>query len=242
MFSAYLSPFFLMSILLALLPGVFWLAIFLWEDREDPEPRGLIFRLVLGGAIAALLAVVLEDLIRGILGRGGLGWGNADLMIAAVVEKALLISIVMLVAWRHRAFNQMIDGVVYAVCAALGFAMVENFLFLTQWVPANVSGGAADFARVLGTVSLLRFLLTTSLHVFSVGVCGYLVGMARFSHQSRWLWMGGGLVLGILMHAAFDIALLRGYVFPMILSVAVFGSSFLILIRRRAALEMRSAV
>lgn len=242
MFGTYLSPFFFMSILLAVLPGIFWFAIFLWEDREDPEPRGLLFRLVLGGAIAALLAVVVEDGIRGLLGRGGLGWGNADLMIAAVVEKALLLAVVLLVAWRHRAFNQMIDGVVYAVSAALGFAMVENFLFLTQWVPANVSGGAADFARMLGTVSLLRFLLTTSLHVFSVGVCGYVLGMARFSTRSRVLMIAGGLLLAVLMHAAFDIALLRGYVFPMIASVALFGASFLILIRRRAALEMRSAV
>lgn len=226
--------------LLAVLPGIFWLAIFLWEDREDPEPRGLLARLLLGGAAAAFVAVLVEDGIRFLLERSHLAWSAGDLVMVAVVEKSLLLAIVLLVAWRQRAFNQVIDGVVYAVSAALGFAMVENFLFLTEWVPRNATGDTADFARLLGTVALLRFLLTTSLHIFSTGVLGLVIGTARFTPRSAVVWIVLGTMLAMLMHAAFDMVLLRGYVFLAIVSVSAFGAGFLILIRRRAALEMRS--
>lgn len=236
--SAPSAAFVAVSLLLALLPSVFWLALYLWEDRRDPEPRQLLARLFAAGIICALAAVILQEPVRRAAGGSPVGLDAWAVLLIALIEKGLMLVAAFAVAWRHPAFDQLLDGVVYLVAVALGFAFVENFLFFAYWVPANAPAVHA-LGETLARVSLLRFLLTTFVHASTAGVAGLALGAARFSRLGAWLILPAGFAVSVLLHAAFDAAVLAGYLAEAAVAVSVFGLAFLALLQFRGVTRLR---
>lgn len=226
------APYIALSLLLALLPSVFWLALYLWEDRREPEPRELLLRLFLAGMMTACISVLLQEPIRA-LGK----IGPIQIGLIALIEKGTMLIAALLVAWRTRSFTQVIDGVVYMVAIALGFAFVENFFFFAYWVPHHAGEAVAS---TLARVSTIRFLLTTFVHTLTAGICGLTLGVARFRTASGWLLVAGGLAVAVALHAAFDAAVLSGYLAEAAVATAVLGVSFLVLLQLRSVTRPRS--
>lgn len=225
-------PFIALSLLLALLPSVFWLALYLWEDRREPEPRRLLLRLFLAGIMTACVSVLLQEPLRA---AGTIGPVQVGLI--ALIEKGTMLIAALFVAWRTRAFTQVIDGVVYLVAVALGFAFVENFLFFAYWVPQHAG---ASISSTLARVLIIRFLLTTFVHTLTAGICGLTLGVARFRTASGWLLVAGGLAAAVALHAAFDSAVLAGYLSEAAMATAVLGVSFFALLQLRSVTRPRS--
>ncbi len=225
-------PYIVLSLLLALLPSVFWLALYLWEDRREPEPRRLLFHLFLAGMMTACLSVLLQEPIRA---AGTIG--PVQVMLIALIEKGTMLIAALIVAWRTRSFTQVIDGVMYMVAVALGFAFVENFFFFAYWVPQHVGEALGS---TLARVSMTRFLLTTFVHTLTAGICGLTLGVARFRTASGWLLIVGGLAVAVALHAAFDAAVLTGYLAEAAVTTAVLGLSFLVLLQLRSFSRPRS--
>ena len=92
---------------------------------------------------------------------------------------------------KHREFDEPIDGLVYACAAALGFATLENALYMLQ-------GGAG--------LILLRGPITTLGHILFSGAWGYALSLRRFSNQ-RWV-VRRALLLAAALHTAFNFLLL----------------------------------
>ena len=65
-----------------LLPAIFWLLFWLYEDRKRPEPRGLILRTFIGGMIVVPVVIQLET-----LGFSYFSFGVASFIIVSVVEE-----------------------------------------------------------------------------------------------------------------------------------------------------------
>jgi RsiW-degrading membrane proteinase PrsW (M82 family) len=100
-----------------------------------------------------------------------------------------------LVVWfgvyRNPVFNERLDGVIYAVVAALGFATVENVLVV-------IGSGAS--------ILPLRLVTATLLHALASGIAGYFVGLAKFAgdpRKSRRLVLQG-LGIAIVLHGLYD--------------------------------------
>ena len=102
---------------------------YLWLDRYEPEPRRLLAAgLLWGGFVATAAALILE-------GIGGIFVGldsNASLAIVApVTEEATKGAFLLLLLWWRRAeLDGVLDGIVYAGMVGIGFAFVENILYL----------------------------------------------------------------------------------------------------------------
>lgn len=225
-------PYIALSLLLALLPSVFWLALYLWEDRREPEPRILLFRLFLAGMVTACVSVLLQEPIRA-AGR----IGPVEIGLIALIEKGTMLVAALLVAWRTRSFTQVIDGVMYMVAVALGFAFVENFFFFAYWVPQHAGEAVGG---TLARVSTIRFLLTTFVHTLTAGITGLTMGAARFRTASGWLLILGGLSVAVTLHAAFDAAVLSGYLVEAALVTGGLGVLFLTLLQLRTLSRPRS--
>lgn len=226
------APYIALSLLLALLPSVFWLALYLWEDRREPEPRELLFRLFLAGMMTACISVLLQEPIRA-LGK----IGPMQVLLIALIEKGTMLLAALFVAWRTKWFTQVIDGVVYLVAVALGFAFVENFFFFAYWVPAHAGEAVGS---TLARVSTIRFLLTTFVHTLTAGICGLALGAARFRSASGWLLIAGGLAVAVALHAVFDAAVLSGYLAEAAIVTAGLGFGFLTLLQLRSLSRPRS--
>ena len=100
-----------------------------------------------------------------------------------------------LAVWRHPAFDERLDGIVYATRAGLGFALVENVMAL------SASGSTLGF---LGTF-VLRAFFSVPCHAIAAGFIGDLAARRRFDGTGPGLL--GGFLVAVLLHGSFDVAL-----------------------------------
>ena len=162
----------LMLIPQILLPVVFWAGYHYYKDRHLPEPIGnLALCFVLGIASSGigrllynglgLLGLRFDALELSINNLGGL-FAYAVLAIGPVEETAKLIPF-LLVVLRFRAFDEPLDGIIYASFIALGYATMENLHYLQYLSPGEAI--ARGFAGPL-------------VHIMFVSIWGYYISRA----------------------------------------------------------------
>ena len=157
----------------AIIPAGFYLTLFLWLDRYDPEPPvRLIFAFVWGAVIAIFIAYIVNT-VFGIIFGGTL----AAIVSAPIIEEGGKGGCVLIIAlFFRRDFDGMVDGIVYAGVVALGFATVENISYYGE---SMVSGGTGGLFRTL----ILRGVLSPYSHVLFTCMTGVGIGIARETHD-----------------------------------------------------------
>ena len=120
------------SFLGGFVPALIWLYFLLKEDARCPEPRHMILIAIVAGAVAVPLSLPLEHLAILNLPTANPSPGFPVILAWASIEEVMKFAVaVVLVLWR-REVNESIDFVIYMITVALGFAAVENMLFLIQ--------------------------------------------------------------------------------------------------------------
>ena len=170
--------------------------VLLWAYRRD-KARSEPPRLVLGAfglGIVAVAGAIVVGLFVDPLARS-LSQGGAVLfrayVVAGLLEEAAKLLVVLFFISRHEEFNEVADGMVYTMAASLGFAVVENVLYL--------AGPSA--------VLLLRGVTAVPLHAAAGGIMGYCVGMERIEGRGS---VVTGLILAVLLHGTYDFLLFTG--------------------------------
>jgi RsiW-degrading membrane proteinase PrsW (M82 family) len=183
------------------LPAIAAMLYFDWLDRKRPEPWGLRYLVTFFGMLSVIpvliLAVVIEQSMGDSVPAAGTYEHAAFLSfgLAAGVEEACKITAVFIVVWHSKRFDERMDGLVYGARAGLGFALVENCLYIYnaviegQWV----------------TVWILRALLAVPGHAIWSGMMGYFAARRRFDHAGPGLL--GGYLIAVLLHGVYDMAL-----------------------------------
>lgn len=204
-----------------------WLWLFVRRDRH-PEPPRLIARTFAWGMFAWVVSAAFGASFGRLLGDS---WPSLVLWIplaTALVEegsKFLAAS----TAVGEADFDEPMDGLVYAVTAALGFAFVENLTY------------ALGFG--LGAAAL-HALLTTLVHALLSAPQGYALGGRWFGEElrgsqgksggsggGRW-WRRSGLALSVLLHFVFN-GLLTGGAGPSLVLALVAVVGLMLLLARR---------
>lgn len=193
-------------LLLTFLPPIFWLLFYLREDRH-PEPKRLLLLAFVGGMASAGLAVAAEILI---IGRDGLFAlderliRNAVLifLVIGLIEEYVKYLPVKFLILRRSDFDEPVDAMIYMMTSALGFAALENALFIFPLLRENVFTGLEVTAN--------RFLGANLLHALSSGIVGFFLARAWF-HPHRHHFIALGVVIAALLHAGFNsLILTRG--------------------------------
>lgn len=199
------TPTFLYAILFGVLPALVWLWFWLREDRKHPEPKGMIFLTFLSGMLAVPIALFLE-LLLGHLFFDNLEFQNAILakvLLWAFIEEGVKYLVVALGVFRTRLFDEPIDAVVYMITAGLGFAALENVLFLI--------GIGGDVGALFNTGNY-RFLGSTLLHATASGLLGASLGYIFYKKRFRYYLIA--LVLGLTtataLHSAYNFLIIEG--------------------------------
>ena len=178
------------------IPGVLWVLYFHRKDKYERDPGGLVAKTFLMGAVMIIPAGIVESLFRGILRNPP---SLAALLLAAVfgvgfVEEFFKYWAVRRVACDHPAFNEPVDGIIYAVSAGLGFAAFENVLY--AW------------SLGLG-VGIVRAVLTSLVHASFSGIVGFSMGLAKFAPRGvGGAMIGRGLMLAAVLHGLYDFLLM----------------------------------
>ncbi len=176
-----------------ILPALFWLWFWLQEDKLHPEPRGRILFAFWGGMIAVPIVYPLERFIY-----EHFGVSNATLLIWALIEEAAKYLMVSITALHSKAFDEPIDALEYLITCALGFAALENTLFILN----PLLGGHAFQSIITGN---MRFIGASLLHVVASGVLGYCIGREFYRGiVARISWRVIGLVIAVALHTMFN--------------------------------------
>lgn len=181
-----------------LLPSLVWLYFLLKEDAKHPEPKRLIVFTFALGMLAVPIALFLEQFVKSELSNIQLvliGW--------ALIEEVLKYAMVALfVLWR-RAVDEPPDYVIYMITVALGFAALENMLFLlTPLMNGNFVNGFFT-----GNV---RFLTSTLLHVIASATIGFALGFSEFKQPLIRMLSGAfGLILAVALHTGFNMLIIN---------------------------------
>lgn len=180
------------AILGGLLPALLWLWFWLKEDSKCPEPRSLILLAFVAGMIAVPLALPLEQYAETIAG------GAMVLVLWSVIEEILKYAAALIAVLWRKAVNEPIDPVIYMITVALGFAALENTLFLLS----PLLEGDVVTGILTGN---LRFLGATLLHTLSSAAIGIALALSFYKSATvKLIYAAGGVILAVLLHAVFN--------------------------------------
>ena len=147
---------------LALIPGIIIIIYISRKDKVEHEPTSLICRLVILGAVSCAPAVFLELFISGhgpVFPEGSLEFAVFEAFcVAAFCEELCKFGLLWFGSWRNRNFDYRFDGIVYGVCVAVGFALLENVMYV-------MDSGIET--------AIMRGILAVPLHAF----CGVFMGI-----------------------------------------------------------------
>ena len=134
----------------ALLPVVLILRYVYLLDKNEREPLGFVLKIVVLGAVFSIPCAAVErfmmSLIASVYDPASIDYAWMENTVGvALVEEFSKWLVLMLFVWKNKNFDYRYDGVVYAVSASLGFAALENILYVISY-GTGVSIGRAIFA------------------------------------------------------------------------------------------------
>ena len=121
--------------LTALLPIAIFVYYIYYKDRKSPEPVNELLKAFMYGVVAVPLALCIA-IPLGWMGvypsepTNALGCISEAFFGAAIPEEIAKLFILWIVLRRNQYFDENMDGIVYAVCVSLGFAALENVMYL----------------------------------------------------------------------------------------------------------------
>jgi RsiW-degrading membrane proteinase PrsW (M82 family) len=193
----------LLGLLAATLPVPIYVALVLWIDRYEAEPLWMLTTAFFWGALfATFFAFLFNTGSAGIvsyLSNAKAAEEFAAVISAPIVEetgKAFILFIFFF--WKKDEFDGVVDGIVYASLAALGFAMTENILYYGR---AALGGGGSLTATLI-----IRGFFAPFSHPLFTSLTGIGLGLARQSNNLavKFLTPVVGLLMAIFMHSIWN--------------------------------------
>jgi RsiW-degrading membrane proteinase PrsW (M82 family) len=186
-------PMIFLAVLCGVLPPLVWLYFLLHEDRVNPEPQRLIFMAFLVGMLAVPIVVPLETLAASVFPQGLpliTSW-------AVIEEVAKFAMVALFILWRKEV-DEPLDVVIYILTVALGFAALENTLFLLT----PLAQGTISEALITDN---LRFVGSTLLHVIASSAIAFPLAFAfNLPKAIRVGYAVIGLILAASLHTIFN--------------------------------------
>ena len=202
-----------MILFAALLPIAILVFYIYRKDKNVPEPTGQLLKAFFYGILSVLLSLCMS-IPFGLLGLypaesiTALDSIRHAFFAAAVPEEIAKFVMLWLVVRKNRHFDERVDGIVYAVCVSLGFAALENVLYLFSNAESFVSVGVG------------RALFAVPGHFCFAVLMGYYYSLARFSAADQKKNYALTLIAPIMAHGIYDAILMVTEVAP-VLSVVL---------------------
>lgn len=204
------------SLIAALLPAIL-LWLYIWKKDPQSEPTSWLVKAVLWGGVICIPVSIVEMGIESLLfGEGGrpttlTGTTAMAFLVAALPEESFKLLVIWLLLRKNPYYDEHFDGIVYAVCVGLGFAAVENVLYII---------GEEDWMAI----AISRSLLAVPGHYAFAILMGYYYSVYHFvDHSPR--TAACILLVPVMAHGVYDSLAMSGMV-----NLYIGGLSFFVLI------------
>ena len=164
-------------LILAILPVVL-LGMYIYNKDKDKEPKKTLFKVFVGGILAAVLTVIISILFEYFIPYFSGDSSKYDgfklflysFFLIGIVEEFCKWILLYIFSYHDREYDELYDMIVYSVFIGLGFASIENILYVYD-------GGIR--------VALIRFFLAIPAHV-SMGIfMGYYLSFAKLADVNK---------------------------------------------------------
>ncbi len=210
---------------IALAPAIA-IAVFVYlKDKYEKEPISLLLKCFFLGGVSVVPALLLEMFWGPRLSLNEY-WTHHFVHAFVVVgfsEEFSKYIFFKRFAYNRAEFNEPFDGIVYSVMVSLGFAALENVMYV-------MDGGIG--------VGLLRMFTAVPAHAANAVMLGYFAGLAKFNPQREKFLLLTGILAATFFHGAYDFCLFVNKV-----PVIAFGALItliVVIILSRKAMKMHS--
>lgn len=177
-------------------PVIIFMFLIYYKDSIK-EPLGLLMKCFFGGFLSVILTLIIVRFIYPI--GDGLSSAFARSFFdaffqAGFPEELSKLIILYWIVWKHKDFDQHFDGIIYAVFVSMGFALIENLMYVYK-------GGLS--------VALVRAVLAVPGHGFFGVTMGYYFSLAKFhTGPKKNEFMAKCLLVPTILHGLYDFALM----------------------------------
>lgn len=181
-----------------IIPALLWLWFWLREDSKNPEPRLYLLLTFLIGMISVFVVLPFQKMFDGFY------FDHRTLTIVwAAIEELVKFGAVWVIALSSREADEPIDYAIYMIIGALGFAAMENAMFLVD--PINL--GESSVAIITGN---LRFLGAMLLHTVCSAAIGIMIGLSKHhGYFARKFYPILGIGAAITLHSIFNFLIIK---------------------------------
>jgi len=195
----------ILYILIAIIPGLIWLFIFLRRDNLE-EPKLEITKVFYLSMMLVIPAGLIEmNLLEKIssLEINNLYYFLKFVVIVGLIEEIIKYLVVRYAVLKRSFLDEPIDIVIYMIVSGLGFATAENILtFIADpnlIADPQISNGVK--------IAMVRFFGANLLHILCSGIIGIFIALSFYQIKKRYLILALGFVLSIIIHGVFNFSI-----------------------------------
>ncbi len=180
---------------LSLAPVMVILFYIYFRDKYEKEPLGILFLSLIAGAVSVAPVLFIGQFLEYFKPASGgvLKAFYESFIEAGLVEESCKFLALYLLMWKNPNLNEKFDGIVYAVFVSLGFAGIENIMYVSQ-------GGAQ--------IAVVRAVTAVPAHALFGIRMGYYFGVARLYPEWRKPFLIKALAFPVILHGIYDFMLL----------------------------------
>lgn len=194
-------------------PTFIWLYFWLREDAKNPEPKWVITKTFIYGMLTVPVVGAIQYLIKVLL------FPDSEVQVLFFEKYLFTVSIIFVWAAFEEVFkyiagffgglsdssyNEPLDAFVYMVTAGLGFAALENSLFIYNMIRSG------DFISSIVVTGNMRFLGASVLHIITSGIVGIFIALSYYKqNEIKKRYLLSGLILAITLHSIFNSFIIR---------------------------------
>lgn len=177
---------------LSVLPAALLIIFIYRQDKYQKEPFKSLFKAFFGGMLSVVFTIVTVRIIDYTIGL--IPYLNQTVfydsfITAGIPEELCKFLVFMIFIWNDKNFDEYFDGIVYASFVSLGFATVENIMYV---MPGGIGTG------------IVRALISVPAHFLFGVILGYFLSLAKFNSDKKGRYIIIGLLIAMAAHGLFD--------------------------------------
>ena len=196
-------------LILALIPVGCFIGWIYYKDKYEREPPIKLVEYFVFGILVSILAIFIELYLSKLNNFNGiLSNIYTAFFVAALTEEGLKSIILIPMLLREKNFNEKLDGIIYSIFLSLGFATIENIIYLMR-----------ERIDLLFSLSITRGLISIPSHIMFAITMGYYISKYKFDKYNKKKYLYFAVIIPILLHGVFDFILMIGYRWAIIVFV-----------------------